>query len=215
MSEFVFPLIMLVITLIVIIVILSVKLYLRNELFKRVQWVCSKNDNARDYYPLIYWIMKIQGYSTKRYPADRIFPHADRLNPIDIKYNLDYDEERELAEQIISEYKKKIGEEFLSGNLLPARNLCKLSDAEYFVYTFHNFLVANSCDHQSKEDVCVYSHSDKLFKYYKLTDYGVVYYKLLILASEYCSALGEMTLNIEVLMEELDAKSLRFYKEQQ
>lgn len=216
MSEFVFPLIMLAITLIVIIVILSVKLYLRNEFFKRVQWVCSKNDNVRCNIALVDWVLNIQSYSKKK-RADLFYPRANKMLSIEATYRLTEDE-REMAKKIICTYQKSKINDFFDGNLTLNQFVCKLSPSEYFILTLYYFLVDNENKRIFEEDLYVYTHSDDMFRCYELTDFGIAYYKLLLMSNAY-----SVTINIskyepaaahmiKQYKEILDTKTIKFYK---
>ncbi len=220
MSEFVFPLITLAITLIVIIVVLLVKLHQQDLFFERIHFCVAKKvlaNYSNCYIDLVDLVNNVQSYSEKKYSPDRFFPKANLMAHIDSVYRIAADE-RDMANKIICTYQKSKINDFFEGNLKLNQFVCKLSPSEYFILTLYYFLEDNEYKRIFEEDLYVYTHSDDMFRCYELTDFGIVYYKLLLISNAY-----SVTINIskykpaaahmiKQYKEILDTKTIKFYK---
>ena len=193
-----------------IVVFLSYKLYehyIKRNLFNKVAW-CVTNDSHiyRCNMNLIDWINNIPFYSLKKKTADCFFPNADKLFPIDEKYRIQGDEERNIAKEILKEYQRDLIQKYFLGELGTNRFIRKLTKAEYFLYTLQEFLQKHECEttfngikmYETKEYKSYGSWGVPLFSAtYELTDYAVVYHKIIYIAEMYRLTLRENPLDTE------------------
>jgi hypothetical protein len=182
----------LTVTLIIVIIVMAANLFCRNELFKRVKWVCSKDDNIRCNIAMVDWVLNVQSYSLKK-QSDIFFPRGAKMFPIEASYRLT-EEEREMAKKIICEYQQDMIATYFYDNLSSHISIYKLTEPEYFIYTLTEFLMKNQCKDmvagQKMYDTLDFRNHGEYGRILydatlQLTDFAVAYHKMLYIAQNY------------------------------
>ena len=121
---------------IVFLVIKTLKYYELLSLQEKIAW-CTSNKKHKRYFELLDHLHNLTFYSRDHSLWDREFPQSKKMMPIETKYWISTDEEREIAKQILEEYKVSLLQKYID-NQLPS--LPKFSNGEYFIFTLEEFL---------------------------------------------------------------------------
>lgn len=150
--------------------------YLKNDLFEKISFILESkfhyNLTLKDY--ILTFQEKIQ--LTENYI----------IAPEDI----------ETINKILEVYKNNLSHKFHTKKLTLTHKLSMLDDKEYFCLSLYNFLLKNKLsDHISfsSDKIRMYAvleieyHSQMAYnRIYQLTDFAIVYYKLLLICNMYC-----------------------------
>lgn len=180
------------------------KHYQERDLFNKVRWCVLDNSEIRCNLNLIEWLCNVPHYSQKK-ESNCFFPNADKLFLIQEKYNIQGEEERNIAKEILKEYQKDLVQSyFLGQGCTTDRNLTKITEQEYFLLTLANFLNKHECEKEfnGHQMYITKSYKDRgcwgtfLFNAtYELTDYAVVYHKMYYITQIYCLTLRKNPLD--------------------
>lgn len=162
----------------------------------RVSWCVTDDSHIyRCNMSLLDWLCQIQQYGTLRFDIDYSFPKIKYLSPIDKKYWICEDNERDIARKILKVYQKELSQKYFSNQLTNVRYLRNLTDEEYFLVTLAGFLRKYECEktfngeemYSTKSYDGYGSWGTPLFDaVYELTDFAVVYHKMYYIAQSYC-----------------------------
>lgn len=166
----------------------------------RVSWCVTDDSHIyRCNMGLLDCLCLIQQYGAMRFDIDYSFPKIKWLSPIDKKYWICEDNERDIAQKILQAYQKELSQKYFSNQLTDARYLRNLTDEEYFLVTLAGFLRKYECE-KTFNGVEMYSTKSyngyeswgaPLFDaVYELTDFAVVYHKMYYIAQSYCLVLN-------------------------
>lgn len=194
-------------------------MFYKQQLFAHVAWCLVERDDGEGilgsrYSSLQEHLQNLQVYSEIK-KNSIYFPRANIMFTIDRKYWIKNNSDWNNTEIIFNEYKKYLIDRYFTGCLYANKWISRLSDGEYFIFTLHNFLMKNRNEHHlCGHDIRTYKRSDDNYRYYELTDFGVVYYKLLVITDAYCIAFDDKRaeLNFNNHTQSLDTNTLMFYK---
>ena len=170
---------------------------MKNRLFEKVAWCATDDSNSyRCNLDLLDWLLNMQHYS-KRKEANTFFPKGNKLFLIEEKYWL-REEEFDIVRSILQDYQRNLAQMYFTKHLRDDWFMCKLTGAEYFMFTLEEFLRRNECNttffgkqmYTTKEYKDLGCWGTPLFEAkYELTDFAVAYHKMYLIAQAYCLAL--------------------------
>lgn len=147
------------------------------EFHQRIAWCTSNNHHIRSNLSLLDWIQHVEVYSRNKSKWSREFPRTQSMIPVDIKYSINSDKEREIAKKIIQEYQTQLLANYINGKLVFFFNSSKVTNGEFFLISLKEFLENPR-------------HKNIPHKIYgETTDYGIVYHKMLYLTQAYYCAM--------------------------
>jgi hypothetical protein len=178
-----------------------IKIDYKQDLHHKVTWIAQK-ENSRRCNSLINYIWVEQEAQN--------LPEQYRINFLN-------EEEKEYLSSILNTHKEYVIKQYLHNNLRITTNLYRLKDLEYYFFSLYNFI-----DDKLTKDDFYENHREYVSEHWytqKLTDYGKVYYKLLLIIKLYIEAnenvrklynyLGNPT---EYIMEIIENNEEKFYK---
>ena len=136
----------------------------------------------------------IQGYIGGHSSPIDVINEAQHQLSIAFKYQIGT-ADMEYAKLIIELYRKELNKKFLNNALRHDRYITKMTDTEYFLFTFYSFFHHHACDTslsgkellhlKRKEDLGMWG-TQRYRAEYTLTEFGVVFYKLYYVTLLYC-----------------------------
>lgn len=191
-----------------VVIILCIIIYLIYRTYKFSQWEClhkkicwcTSEDSRvfRSNMDLIHYInnLTISSRAKNKSIEDSYYFHSvSRIRYIDQKYQIVSDEEKDIAREILKFYQAELSQSYLTGKILPSKHISKLTDAEYFVLSLLSFLDKHQCDTEIN-DIKMHQRTISHQSYgswggplydakYELSEFALVYHKLLLTALEY------------------------------
>lgn len=195
----------------------------RDILFNNMGWcLVEKNPTNHVYHSLVEELYRVQYYSEAK-ESNYDFPRANIMPTIDRKYWLTNDE-RKLAEFILAEFKQYLIDRYFTECLTVTKRIRKMRSGEYFLFMLCIFLEKGKDEYSFRNyDIRTYKGRDKYYKYYELTEFGMIYYKCLIIATTYCLVLydnnnaddagylSNIRFHLDNYLKEFDTKTLTFW----
>lgn len=147
---------------------------------KLVSWTLSENDNA------FRCNLRIRDYI-----------HNTQIKYVPEKdLRIKTDEEWEIVKTILESFKRELSEDFFCDSLVLPKSKYAISGESFFHYSLCSFLRNHQCDY----NLAGYEMHDKQLEYkrygswggplfdakYLLSEFGVVYHKLLYISYKYC-----------------------------
>lgn len=134
---------------IVFLAIKTFKYYELMSLHDKISW-CTSNKELKRHFELLDRLHNLTFYSRDHSLWDCEFPQSKKMIPIETKYWISSDEEREIAKQILEEYKVSLLQKYVD-NQLPS--LLKFSNGEFFIFTLIEFLETKNFNAGDSVDV--------------------------------------------------------------
>lgn len=159
-----------------------VKKYER-DLVDKVRWIVIQS-----------YVGSIGSHGTYREVRDReLFKYIEReQHQLQIQkiYCIDFsnEEEKTFVCEILENHKQSIIKSFFCDSLNKEKEIYNLTNLEYYMFHLMGFLQANGhIDKFKGENLYHHLQIDGNYKTYKLTDYGVIYYKLYYIVTLFCA----------------------------
>jgi hypothetical protein len=190
----------------------------KKRLFEHIAWcLVKRNDNkgilGDRTLSLQEYLQELQMHSEIK-ENTYTFPRANIMPTIERKYWIVKNDLVNI-ETILDEYKKDLTAKYFTECLTPTRWIGRLHSGEYFILTLFNFLEKSKNERLfCGNEIRTYKRSDDNYNYYELTDFGIVYYKLLTITVAYCITLDTppSNLNLDNYTKTLDSNTLTFFK---
>ena len=147
-----------------------IKIDYKQDLHNKVTWIAQK-ENSRRCNSLINYIWVEQEAQN--------LPEQYRINFLN-------EEEKEYLSSILNAHKEYVVKQYLHNNLRTTTDFYRLKDLEYYFFSLYNFIG----DKLTKDDFYE-NHREYVSEHrytQKLTEYGKVYYKLLLIIRLYIKA---------------------------
>lgn len=172
------------------------------SLQQKISWCATKDSHLYRDFSLLTYLECL----SKNADCNYQFPFVKKMRPINNRYILDSDEEREIAKQILDIYREDLCERFLA-NRLSINIAPNLKDAEYFVLSLKCFLEEHQCDFDIRG---IEMHTQTIHHQdygcwggplydatYEISEFAIVYHKLLYITQEYHLAMQKDLTNEE------------------